>query len=441
MKAKYLTGVALAGLLMAGCDSPLDVSPADSIDAATAINNTRAAQLALGGAYDALQYTAMYSRELVVWPELWADNLDFTGTFTTDAEVANNNIFPDNVSVRDAWHGSYRGINRVNNVLAGLETITDATEAQRRQIRGEALFLRALNYSNLVRYFGGVPIVTEPTAGVGEQNLRPRSTAAEVWALVESDLIESAQLLTETRRNGRATRGAANALLARVSLEMGKWEQARDRATAVIDSDVYSLVPEYGTLFTNKNSAESIFEVQYSINDSNALAFWFFPQALGGRRGIAPSAGLNAAYEAGDERRAATIGTSGGARYGVKYFRVASNDDNVIVLRLAEMYLARAEANARLGAPAATVRADIDEVRERAGLDPLPTTVTGTEALIDAILAERRVEFALEGHRFFDLRRNLRAQSVLDIGPNQLLFPIPQSEIDVNPNLQQNPGY
>jgi hypothetical protein len=269
----------------------------------------------------------------------------------------------------------------------------------------------------------------------------PRNTAAEVYAQIEQDLEEAATLLPAARNVGRATQPAANALLARVYLDEGKNTQARDKATSVIANASFSLVANYRDLFTNKNSSESIFELQYSINNQNSLAFWFFPQALGGRYGFAPSPALFNAYEANDRRRDASIAVSGNSRYGNKWYRIANGDDNVIVVRLAEMYLIRAEANARLGAAADVVRADINVVRARAGLAALPTTVTSQTALLDAILQERRVELAMEGFRFFDLRRYGRAQSVLAIAADKLLLPIPQIEIDVNSNLTQNPGY
>ena len=128
-------------------------------------------------------------------------------------------------------------------------------------------------------------------------------------------------------------------------------------------------------------------------------------------------------------------------RYGIKYNRIATSDDNVHVLRLAEMYLIRAEANMRLNAAPDVVRADLNIVRARAGLGPLAATVDTQAELIDAILQERRVELAMEGHRFFDLRRLGRATTVLQIAPERLLLPIPQRERDANPDLTQNPGY
>ncbi|MGH7471985.1 MAG: RagB/SusD family nutrient uptake outer membrane protein, partial [Longimicrobiales bacterium] len=120
---------------------------------------------------------------------------------------------------------------------------------------------------------------------------------------------------------------------------------------------------------------------------------------------------------------------------------IGPGTDNIPVLRLAEQYLIRAEANARLNTAAATVQADINVVRNRAGLANLATTVTTQSALLDAILQERRVEFAFEGFRFMDLRRHGKAQALLGIAAEKLLWPLPQSERDVNPNLTQNPGY
>jgi hypothetical protein len=262
-----------------------------------------------------------------------------------------------------------------------------------------------------------------------------------VYTFIEQELEATVPNLPADRVDGRATRAAANALLARVYLEEGKHALARDRATTVISNTEYRLVPNYRDIWATKNSDESIFELQYSINNQNTLAFWFFPQAIGGRYGFAPSLNLFNAFEAGDTRRATTIALSGSNRYGGKYTRIANGDDHVVVLRLAEMYLIRAEANARLGADPTVVRGDINVVRARAGLAALATTVTNQTALLDAILQERRVELAMEGHRFFDLRRLGRAQQVLNLSAERLLFPIPQRERDVNPNLTQNPGY
>jgi starch-binding outer membrane protein, SusD/RagB family len=452
---KSLLGLALAGLVFAACDEPLDVDPRASIPLDDALTNARAVAAATNGLYDSFQYDGLYSRELIVYPEMYADNVTVRGTFTTDREVGARNILPSNIAILAAWRDSYRGINQANEVLQAVVDVPDLTSAQRTQFRGEALFVRSLHFFNLVRYFGGVPIITTRTRDLGDVDNAAvaRATPAQVYARIIADLEEAADLLPDARSaGGRATADAANALLARVYLESAvipgftpatQYALARDKATLIIDSERYRLTASYSDLFQIKNSVESIFEVQYTIQDANALAFWFFPnrEGLGGRWGFSPSASLINAYELEDLRYDASIGFAGGRFYNIKYFRVNAGDDNVIVLRLGEMYLIRAEANARLGAAPALVRADINVTRVRAGLDPLETTVTSEADLITEVLKERRLEFAMEGHRFFDLRRTGRAETVLGIQPFRLLWPIPLQEIEVNPLLDQNPGY
>jgi starch-binding outer membrane protein, SusD/RagB family len=440
MRIRYF--LVAAAVLTAACDSPLDTNPTASIDAETALTTARGVELGLNGAYRSLQIgPGYYTRDLIAYPDMYADNLDFTGTFQTDREVSLRAIPSNNENVRDLWGGAYVGINRANNVLAAVPTATGMTEAQRSLARGEALFIRALHYSRLLQWFGGVPLILEPSRGVGEAALVSRSSSQDVYSRIIADLEEAAPLLPTGRVAGRATRGAANALLARIYLEVGNYAQARDKATTVISSGTYSLVPNFGTLYSQKNSPESIFELQFTPNTGNSLAFWFFPAALGGRLGMSPTAELYNAYGAGDTRRDVSIRMSGTTRYIGKYTRIALGDDNIIELRLAEMYLIRAEANARLNAPAATVRADLNILRTRAGAAPLGEAVATQAQLLQAVLNERRLELAFEGHRFFDLRRFGVAAQQLGISADRLLFPIPQAEIDVNKNLDQNPGY
>jgi starch-binding outer membrane protein, SusD/RagB family len=431
----------LVPALLAACDSPLDTDPTASIDSETALNTARGVELGLNGAYGGLRSGNIYGNQHMVYPDMYADNLDFTGTFQTDREVAQRNITTSNGAVLGIWASSYNTINRVNNLLEAIPNVTGLAADQRSQYRGEALFIRALVYFDLARHFGGVPLVLEASRGVGPSALVARATQQEVYNRVIQDLEEAVPLLPNSRVQGRATRQAANALLSRVYLETGQHALARDRATAVINSGHYSLVPNFRSIFTQKHSAESIFELHFTVNTANSLAFWYFPAALGGRWGFSPTAELYNSFQAGDARRDASIGISGTQRYGNKYHRVANGDDNVVILRLAEMYLNRAEANARLNADAATIRGDINAVRARAGLPALDATVSGQAALMNAILQERRWEFAMEGHRFFDLRRHGVAAERLAIPANRLLWPIPQAELDVNDSLVQNPGY
>jgi starch-binding outer membrane protein, SusD/RagB family len=442
MMRRYLGWLALAGLV-AACESPLDTNPTAQIDAGTALTSARGIELGLNGAYRSLQSGSLYGRQELAFSDLYTDNLGFTGTFTGDREVSTRAILPTNGEVGGIWSSAYIGINRANYILDAIADVGDLTDAKKAQYRGEVLWIRGLSYFLLAKYYGGVPLIEHPTETIDESVQVERATLPETYAFIVKDLEEAATLLPAARANGRATKGAANALLARVYLEMGQYAQARDKATLLINDAQYRLVANYETLWNgSKNTTESIYEVQFTTANSNSVAFWFYPTPLGGRLGFAPTPALYDAYEAGDTRRASSIAThTTGQRYGFKFRQVASGNENIPVVRLAEMYLIRAEANARLNAPLATVAADINVIRTRAGLPNLAATVTTQQQLLDAILQERRVELAMEGFRFMDLRRHGKAEALLGIAANKLLWPVPQYERDANPKLAQNPGY
>ena len=434
MKMKYM--MVAAAVLVTACDSALVTDPTASIDSEGALGTARGIELAVNGAYRSLQAG---SREFTAYPDVYGDNLDFTGTYQTDREFGLRDITTANGAVLGLWADCYDGINRANEVLAAIPEVSELTSSQEALFKGAALFVRAAHYFGLVQWFGGVPVVLTPSKGVGEESLVSRSTKEQTLAQVIEDLEEAANVLPAGKDPGKATKGAANAALAKAYLEAGNYALARDKATAVISDPSYSLVSNFATLFTTKHSSESIYEIQFTVNNSNSLAFWYFPQALDGRWGFSPTEELYNLYGPTDSRRDASIRIDGGKRYVYKYTSISSGDDNVFLLRLAEMYLIRAEANARLGASDATVLADINVIRARAGATPV--SVSGQAALLDAVLKERRLELAFEGHRFFDLRRLGQAQSKLQIAADKLLLPLPQAEMDVNPNLVQNPGY
>jgi hypothetical protein len=285
MRLKHLGWFAAAAVL-AACDAPLDTDPTASIPddgALTTANNLRAA---IRGAYDSFDTDALYNRELTAYPDLYADNLSFTGTFTTDQQVALRQLSPTNGAIANAWSASYSGINRANNIIAAIAAgVSDLDADSAAQYEGEARFIRALHYFNLVRYFGGVPILTQPTRVVGEESRLARSTPAEVYALIESDLAAAVTLLPSGRAPAYADRQAAQALQSRVFLEEGKYAQARDAATAAINATGGNTLPTpFPAIWEQENTQESLFELQYSINDSNNQAFWAFPTTLPRRR-------------------------------------------------------------------------------------------------------------------------------------------------------------
>ena len=198
----------------------------------------------------------------------------------------------------------------------------------------------------------------------------------------------------------------------------------------------------FSDIFAADGSAETIFEVAFDKTDRNRIAEFNFPKSLNGRAEVQPDPDLISAFAANDRRFNTTIAYSGTYAYANKYNDLDLGDKNVIVLRLAEMYLTRAEANAHLAAGTIKdIQDDLNEVRNRAGLDN--TDAATKDDLLMAIEKERRLEFAFEGHRWFDLVRTGRATAVLpNVKKNyQLLFPIPLSEINTNSSMTQNPGY
>ena len=449
MKLKTLGLGLAAAALLAACDSPLNTDPAASVPSDEALDTPQKLGVAVNGLYDAFQDNGIdFGRNLLIYPELYADNLDFFDTYESDEEVAGHDVTPTNSGVAGLWTGAYDGINRANEVLEAIPVVAALSQQDAAQYRGEALFVRAAMYSILAQFFGGVPLVERPTRTIPtpEQAEVQRSTLAQTYALVERDLREARTLLDEPLFAGRAGHWAATALLARVNLYAGDYADAYDFSDEVIEAGPYSLVSDYAANWRNKNGPESILEVQYTVNDPSSFSGWLHYE---GRFSFSPSGTLAAAYDsvADTERHDIVMAEApDGAVYAGKYFRIGSADDNFILLRLGEQYLIRSEAAARLNLLARAI-SDIDVIRNRAGLDPLPASVNTPSEVLVANLEERHRELALEGHRFFDLRRmrdipevNAYLGSLYD-GAFRLLFPIPQTELDVNELLSQNPGY
>jgi hypothetical protein len=238
---------------------------------------------------------------------------------------------------------------------------------------------------------------------------------------------------------------AGIALKARAALYQGNWAEAEARATSLINGLGTDLEPVFADLYLNKNSTtESLFEIQFDPTNSNSIAFFFFPTARGGRNELAPNTAFIGSHEVGDLRLSVNNGTAAptpAAGTSAKHFRITGGDDNVIVLRRAEMYLIAAEAAARASSTGLVKSISlINAIRNRAGLEPL--LLSTVENVVDAVLKERRIELAFEGHRWFDLRRTNRAVSTFSIQPFRALMPIPQREVLTSEGLiVQNPGY
>ncbi len=475
--------------LLAGC-SVLEKNPLPSITPENFFQNADDAESALTAAYDALQQGGTYGQDLNVVGEMPSDNCTSTNG---DVNALDRIIWtPLTSQVNNVFQASYIGINRANVVLNYVPTITMDT-VRRNQILGEAHFLRALHYFNLVRLYGGVPLRLQPTES-GESGVvtLARSSTDEVYTQINTDLQQAAQLTNSNYGNQAANRTrviktAVNALQTKVFLTQQRWAEAIAAATPVINSPLYQLMPTFNELFPPENKIESIFEVQFAGTADGGFilpdlllpsppATYSFPKfniptaellayadTLNDQRwkftGEVTQAGRNHASFV--MARSSSANDNGPFVYKWRSGpNVFNSPDNYYILRLADVLLMYAEAMNEQSGPNQDALNRLNAIRARAGLRALTLSdVTTQQALRAEIDRQRRLELAFEGERWFDLLRYARqvtgSQGVthpvtaLDIiqqvrgtrDANFLLFPFPQTEINNNALLQQNPGY
>jgi starch-binding outer membrane protein, SusD/RagB family len=438
--------IAIIAVLASSCSKILDVEPTAAISVEEALKDKNGIQNALTGSYSTLQSIGSYGRNQIIVQDLAADNLVWSGTTLDYSDISNNNTLYDNGIIDGMWTANFDGINRVNNIIAALPGIDDVSDEERDQFEGEALFLRALFNFNLAWYFGGIPIKLIPTTDLNNLD-QSRNTMGEVMNQIISDLVSARQKLSDNGITGRADTCAADAMLARIYLAQFHLtndpqyaDKAIEKASVVINNPEFSLAPSFSDLFNLEapNTTEPIFEVVFDAQNSNRLAQYFMTVDLNGRYEVAPSDDYIQSFEEGDVRLDASVAYDDVNKpYVIKYTDLTSGTDRVIVLRLAEMYLIRAEALAYTNGPINEIIADIDFIRNRAGL--AGTTASDYASLKLAIENERRHELAFEGHRWYDLVRTKRAVEVIGIDECQILFKIPKSEILTNKLMIQNP--
>lgn len=435
----------LASLTWSSCTKMLDVEPTASISADVAIKDKDGVIKAILGAYNSLQSVGSYGRNQVIVQDLAADNLVWTGTTRDYQQIAENAIASDNGVIDGIWSANYDCINRVNNVLYRLPDI-EMSSAERSYYAGHSLFLRALAHFNLLVYFGAVPVKTLPTLDLSSLN-QARTPVNDVYKQIIADLKQAEQSLSTTKTIGLASSWSASALLARVYLT--QFHQTSDPAIAalaiaqadhVITNGGFTLAANYADLFTN-NISESIFEVAFDAQNYNRLAQYFFPVSLTGRYEVAPAQPFVQVFDSLDGFRFPVSVKFDEKQfpYGYKYRDIVSGTDRVYVIRLAEMYLIKAEALVYTNGDAALIRDNLNIIRTRASLPPVQTS--SIVELKAAIALERRFEFAFESQRWSDLVRTKMATSVLGIDEKYTLFPIPLSELQTNKLMTQNPGY
>ena len=485
MKKKFIWPAALTlalGLGLSGCKDALTIAPQQSIDATTGFNTSQKVAAAVVGAYARLDEPRLYGTDLILVPELLAGNgyVNFDGSYQNYRQLRNHTQNAYNSNAEGIWTQSYDAINQCNLILANLAPVTDA--GQKSQFEGEASFIRGSMYFELVRLYAqqyqpggnntqpGVPINLTAVTTVEQADVKlARSTVEQVYVQIIKDLRNAIAKLP-IQNVTRASKYSAEAMLARVYLQQGNYQAARLAADDVITNSGARLQGSVGAIFANRNSSESLFEIQQ--NDQNnagtnndGLATFFAGYSPNGDQGILYGRGdvsISAAfanlYDGSDVRGPDTLsaiqtskliylsdGNNRAGRYRTIKWRTYGQ--NIPIIRLAEMYLIRAEASVQAGSIMAATQ-DINLIRTRSSAMP-KATVT----LADVLL-ERQLELACEGFRIHDLRRTngivipaVPATSTTPAIPavpasdRRFVLPIPQREINNNPNLTQNAGY
>ncbi|MEJ5996592.1 RagB/SusD family nutrient uptake outer membrane protein [Pedobacter sp. Du54] len=429
--------------------------PSTQLASSAVFQSDATAQAALGSLYvNSSNFTggSFYSPSI-----LGAQSSDETDNWSTSLavqQVAGAQLIPSNSYSTTLWGSCYQTIYYANAILEGTEGNPSLSAKTVAQLQGEALFFRALAHLTLTGFFGKVPIVL--STDYSKNNQLARSTVDQVLASVVSDLEKASPLLEADYAVAggeriRANRFAAKLLLARTSLYQGNWVQAENYATDVVNSSQYGLVL-LNEVFL-KNSKETVlalkpFSGTTNSGEGNIFVITAKPTYIALRKGFYDG------FESGDQRKTAWTAklTTGGtdyyypAKYKVK--NSATVTEYSVILRLAEAYLVRSEARIHLDKLPLAI-ADLDMLRARAALPRFAVTNPGIgkDALLEAVLMERRSELFTEwAHRWIDLKRFAKNSAVLSpikpgYQPTASLYPVPQSEININKNLEQNPGY
>ena len=484
-KIKNILVVVVTVFSLISCDDYLEITPEGQQNTESYFNTPQDYQDALVGVYDLLNTTALNN----ILGEIASDNTLCGGENPTDVldwqQIDDMIHTPDNGALRSIWQWMYAGISRANYIVEFKDKI-DFTGKD--QILAENLFLRSYYYFELVKFFGDVPMYTNGRISITETQTIEKSTKAEVYAQIESDLVSAINSLPwQQAQKGRATKGAAWALLGKIYLFQSKYNDAANAFNKVIASNQYQLVTNFSTIFinSNENNVESVFEVQYSgtqegasfdcfqcLEGNFAVGYMgprfrsgdFTPYASGFSFNV-PVQELVDAFETGDTRKDATIfnidafvatrpdvvyntGSEHTGYFNKKYIPYAN--DNVIpdqninrsnnyrAIRYADILLMAAEANLQATTQKNNPQVLLDLVRDRAFGD----TSHRITATLDNVLKERKLELAGEGHRFFDQVRTGKTSTISGYETHNKVFPIPRIEIELAGNRwEQNTGY
>lgn len=448
--------ISVAAFAFASCNKQLDTKPTSSIDVNDVFKTSGDVTGALVGAYADLGDDDLYGGQIFIGADLLGDSdqLNWSGTYEEFTQAHNKALTVSNSFCASTWLQGYKTINDVNNVLAHLDIVVDADKDR---VEGEAKFIRGSVYFDLVRMYGkawndgdpssnlGVPLILTPTSLISDSSKVKRSTVTQVYAQAISDLTDAAQKCITPSYDDHyifATSIAAYGMLARVYLQQQDYANAlsaENKAIQQAEDNGFHLMSTYAAAFPSAdppaaipNTPEDIFDIQVNATSGlNAFNEYYSAEQRGDIQ--IEDASLNL-YDPNDDRLNLFYESSGSIYTG----KFENYYGNVRIMRLAELYLTRAECNFRLGSSVGAKPVnDINMIRERVDLNDY----TSGNLTLDDILKERGLELDYEGFTLHDEKRLEKNVGILPWNSPKLIYPIPQREIYANSNLTQNDGY
>lgn len=450
------------------CDSLLDTEPTTSASPEMLLKEKSGVNALLTSAYDRLRSDNLYRYYLMAAPEILADNAQKhpidSGRFTGQAINEYGSHFTSSV-----WSTSYRIINEANILIDGVDKVEDASQDEKDRIKGEALFLRALAYQNLLKVYSyepnhpmisewdqGVIIRTSPVLGKSQADLRARESVLDGYKRVEQDYLDALDLIKSNDRGNvyYATEAAVYGGLARLYLYWEKWDEALEYAEYA-EADSKGSLTDYvgaGNVYEQMPHPESIFELKFDVLHGSSGSLNALTNPPPGWFDMLPSDEVIALYDNNDARLTNLFSTytddNGTHNYLMKYpASVGNNTDNIPVMRVPEMLLIQAEAHYELTNESDAIKA-LNKIRAKRGINDLNSNISGTD-LLDEIMDERRRELVFEGHRWFDLKRramdvpkaSVTALSPVKYDDIRILAPLSGTQVENNDKLDNNPGY
>ena len=456
MKLKnYILFICICCITATSCKKILDTVSPNEVGDNTIFTSVAGLRNARIGMYNTLQDRNYYGGYFPLISECYTDDGTTGGYDVIDLnDIAYRTVSPTNIYIEQSYNAIYNTIYTANKIINNIDKVPGVESAEHDNILAEALFIRSLANFDLLRFWGehwdkssafGISIATgndDPSQAIA------RSTVEQSYQQIINDLKQAAGLFNNYQGNQYSSLSAANALLARVYLYHGDRSEAVNAATDVINDANFELfgADDFQKIYTNKLTAESIFELKFDPQNISAFnaATYLRDDALRSDVTFIANADLNTFFEnRPDDKRAqlvdfvnndVSIEPDGRSQ---KYRGETTKDNSAYIIRLAEVYLIRAEASGREEG-----LADLNTIRESRGMSDLTTEdVPDDESFLNAVLDERRAELNFEGHRLFDLARSGKVEEVLGSGVNPIM-PIPQREISAtNEVVKQNPGY